>query len=346
VGLSREELIEKITKAPPIRALDPLSPSKSPLAEVSPQPDSDADSLEAFQPMPPNATESSTYSPSQTFSGVQDDVNALSLSVRTTSSYLGISSVMAVLRVIAWLDPEMQNIFTKSPNISAAPSRAVTSPSTPVEYEDFALHYDSGPPASAWEEIPFINAYFTFVHPFAPMIDETTFRNTYLSQKRSDSQWLLLLNVVLALGSAMDNPLEDKDHLKYYMRAQRYLTIESLGSAHLETVQALTLLGGLYLHYLQLPNQANALMGAALRLATALGLHRDYSESTTLAKNENMTSLTEHRHRVWWSLFCLDAWACSNLGRPSMGRMGHAISAKMPQQMIVGSVTDASRYQC
>src|SRR6202012_1373448 len=38
--------------------------------------------------------------------------------------------------------------------------------------------------------------------------------------------------------------------------------------------------------------------------------------------------------RIWWCTFMLDAWVGNTLGRPSMGRMSHAITAKPPQEPI------------
>lgn len=110
--------------------------------------------------------------------------------------------------------------------------------------------------------------------------------------------------------------------------------MDTLDSAHVETVQALAILSGFYLHYIQIPNQANALMGATLRVATMLGLHRDYSEGVGPAKAQKAASSIEMRRRIWWCTFMLDAWVGNTLGRPSMGRMSHAITAKPPQEPI------------
>ncbi|KAL8243662.1 hypothetical protein R6Q59_009920 [Mikania micrantha] len=336
LDLSREELVDLVLRESPKRHGQPTSPLTPSIDEVRSSFHPDAGSLDTFQPMPEEGSEASDQQPSKALQGVQDDVNALSLSVRTTTSYLGVSSVMAILRIIVWLDPEAQAVFKRTPEGSRSSSRAVTLPSSPNEMddEDDQSRDNSN---SAWDEIPHINAFFTFFHPMIPMLDEGTFRDIYITRKRSDSRWSFLLNIVLALGSAVNSADDGKSHRTYYRRAKRFVTLETLGMVHLETVQALALLSGYYLHYLQLPNQANSLMGATLRMATALGLHRDYSESIALSRKDKATTSIELRRRIWWCVFCLDSWASISLGRPSMGRTGHAVTARPPSQPIGNS---------
>jgi hypothetical protein len=333
--MSREQLIERLAKDSPLQP-QPQSPITPGLTEQTPVVSPDAANLEELQPMPEEGTDG-TESRASGVGGITDDINALSLSVRKSSSYLGISSVMAVLRVILWLDPGAQDFFTRTPDISNVPSREPsTSPDEGFESEMDSKSKDKAP--SAWSEIPLINAYFDYVHPFVPLIDEQYFRNTYIAQKRKDPRWLLLLNTVLALGGmAAASSCEDLGHMVYWKRASQHLTVETLGSVHIETVQALSLLGGYYLHYLNKPHVANNLMGATLRIATALGLHRDYPEAMKSKSSAKSAYTIEMRRRVWWNLFIMDAWHGAALGRPSMGRMTVAISAKQPQETIEGS---------
>ena len=99
-----------------------------------------------------------------------------------------------------------------------------------------------------------------------------------------------------------------------------HLNMSSFGSGHIYTVQALALYGGWLLHYLNKPNTASAVMGATLRMAVAMGLHRAqmprhypiYSQSA--GHSSIMT-----RIRTWWCIFCLDTWAAATLGRPGLG---------------------------
>lgn len=264
-GLPHEKLIEMITKNSPLN--EPLSPIPPSLDERQPPINPDAGSLEALQTMPEEAGDNSEYR-SGGVPGITDDVNALSLSIKKSSSYLGISSVTAVLRVIVWLDPESQSFFAKTPDRSAMASRQRSPPQEAIEHEH--KPQPKGSSSSAWDEIPLINAYFTYVHTFVPLIDEQTFRDTYITGSRSDDRWLLLLNTVLAMGSVAASTSEDVGHRIYYHRAKQFLNLDCLSTAHLEVIQALAILGGFYLHYIQQPTLANNLMGASLRMAVRI----------------------------------------------------------------------------
>lgn len=344
LNVSRERLLELIGQTSPGQ---PLSPTFSHGVDAKPSPPNpDAGSLEALQTMPEEASDGTDIK-SNGIPGISDDVNALSLSVKQSSSYLGISSVTAALRVILWLDPGAQSFFTKTPDRSIVASR---DHSPPFRASDTW----QGPPpsdiSSVWDEIPLINAYFVYVHAFVPLIEEQSFRETYTSGRRHDNRWLALLNVVLAMGSIAASTSDDRGHRIYYDRAMQNLGFDSLGSAHLETVQSLALLGGFYLHYIQQPNLAIALMGATLRLAITMGLHREYLDGRIQHSPTSRTSSVEMRRRIWWCVFNLDAWASANLGRPSMGRWGHAITAKPPQHIDVSLVSVTSKelatYRC
>ena len=326
--MSREKLLELLNQTSPASG-QPLSPTFSQAVDAKQSPPNpEAGSLEALQTMPEESSDA-TDTKSNGVPGISDDVNALSLSVKQSSSYLGISSVVAALRVICYLDLDAQSAFIKTPDRSALASR---DHSIPPEISDT----DPGT-INPWDEVPIINAYFVYVHAFVPLIEEQTFRETYMSGRRQDNRWLALLNVVLAMGSMAASTSDDKGHRVYYNRAMQYLGFDTIGSAHLETVQTLALLGGFYLHYIQQPNLAIAVMGATLRLATTLGLHREYLDGRTQHSPKSRTPSVEMRRRIWWCIFNLDAWACSNLGRPSMGRWGHAITVKSPQFVDVSS---------
>lgn len=337
-NLSREELLDLIAKANPYQLPEPLTPDQDDKHNVHP----DAGSLEQFQPQPEDLDDAFTRPGSQrTLTGISDEVNSLSLTGRESSSYLGISSVMAALRVILWLDPDSQNFInqaTEQYTYDASPSSSFSIPEHPSSTTP-----TGSPKPSVYEEPSLIDAYFAYVHPSTPLLDESTFRDTYATSSRADSRWLLLLNAVLAIGAIAASPNSASTyHIHYFSLAREQLTIDTLNSAHIETAQALALLSGIYLHYIGEPNLANSLMGATLRMATMLGLHRDFSEglgpAKSLAQDTSKASFSiEMRRRVWWSTFMLDTWAGSALGRPSMGRMSQAITAKHPTEAIDGS---------
>lgn len=297
----------------------------------------DAARLEQLQPVPDGITSTTDTSPSDV-RGLTDEVNALSLSVQTSTSFLGISSVAAALRVIFWLNADAQQLCTQALTESQGDdhnrdqgNQSASAMEHPPLYDNTIT--ESRPSSSLWEEVPLLRAYFAYIHPFAPVLDETNFRTTYMEGKRSDSRWLLLLNTVLALGSVADaSVVVPHDHQHYWQKASQHLNIQSLNSTHIETIQALSLIGGLYLHYINEPRLANSIMGAASRLAASLGLHRELAIQET-ARNAQYNQWIDVRRRTWWTLFILDAWAGYGLSRPGMRRLNEAVSVQAPTHL-------------
>lgn len=235
---------------------------------------------------------------------ISDDVNGLSLALDSKSSYLGISSISAVLRVIIHIAPGAKTLISQHA----------------VKAADM---YQEGPralkDALVTDEMLCIDAYFTHVHNSNPMLDEAQFRAKYMNGPHSDPPWIALLNMVLTMGSVAASEANNHAHFIFYQRAYPHLALENLGAGHLETVQALAILGGSYLHYLNKPNLATVVTGAALRMGLGLGLHREpIQSSAAVSKEANV--LFETRRRTWWSLFCYDTWGSTTLGRPSLGR--------------------------
>ncbi|KAK1593901.1 uncharacterized protein LY79DRAFT_551241 [Colletotrichum navitas] len=136
--------------------------------------------------------------------------------------------------------------------------------------------------------------------------------------------------MVCTLGSVASG--SDSLHVHYYKQARAHLDIDSLGSGNMESLQALCLLGGYYLHYRNSPNMAYAGLGAAHRVAIALGLHRK----------------PVPRRRTWWSLFCLDTWASMTLGRPTCDRWdGSTMDTLLPSSLLPDDHVAASlRASC
>lgn len=257
-----------------------------------------------------------------------DDVNALSLSVDRQASYLGASSIKAALMVMLKVQPSLRSSLT--PPLHSC-EMAQTMPTTKQPSSKLEVVKKERVPWS-WKGQTLIDAYFKRVHVFVPMLDEASFRADYLEGQRCDSPWLSILNTVFAMGSIAAMKSDDSSHLTYYTRAMEHLPLDALGSSHMETVQALALIGGYYLHYINRPNMANAVLGAAIRMASALGLHREgLVQTDSASSNSADASSAETRRRTWWSLFCLDTWATTTMGRPSFGRWGPAINIRVPE---------------
>jgi hypothetical protein len=348
VNLPREELLELALSTPAVTA----SPSTGATQGVSEAPlgSDGAESLEALEQAPP---EDPYWDEARKHlvrvQGISDDVNGLSMSVDRLSSYVGISSITAALKVIVRCAPHAKPLIAHNHQDTALQSRA-GSPPPDLADDPLAL-----PPPAHGQEL--IESYFERVHLFFPLIEERKFWSMYLYGHRKDSAWLALLNMVFALGSLASSTADNEDHYVYYNRARQQLSLESFGSGNLEVLQALAIMSGYYMHYLNRPNEAHSLMGATLRMATALGLHREYSEASKhdSARHLNVTTLgegdsisPEMRRRIWWSLFCLDSWASTTTGRPSLGRMGPSITVLPPgtANNVVRSTVSNQRLAC
>ena len=336
LNLPREKLLELTAKGfslPQGQAHHPASPANSGSIESHVSPISNENgNLESLQTVPDESSDNRSQNSNETANGISDDVNALSLSAKQPSSYLGISSIHAVLKVIVWLDPGSVSYLSRQS--ASGPSRDSAVDYSTRDTQPWQVQGVTQAPSPTHNHMPatdmqLLDAYFTYFQPFVPMIDENAFRETYLSGCRKDDRWLALLNIVFALGSIAACPADDASHETYYLRCKGHLGLDSLGSSHLETIQTLGLLGGYYLHYTSQPNLAYSLMGAALRMAAALGLHKEFTEGQS-DSNKNRLSSVDLKRRIWWSLFCLDTWGAMTLGRPSMGRLGPTITVKLP----------------
>ena len=265
--------------------------------------------------------------------GISDDINGLSLSVDNQSSYVGISSITAALKAVVRTAPVAKQYILHSYTETALPSRA-NSPRAPEHAHD-VLALPSSEVGYTLAE-----SYFSRVHPLMPMVDEDCFWNTYLYRTRSDGPWLGLMNMVFALGSLAASTCSNEEHLVYFHRARHHIDLEIYTGGNILIVQALGLLGGYYLHWLNRPNEANTVMGAAFRTATTLGLHREYSEASTQQHASSVPS--ELRRRTWWTLVLLDTWANMTTGRPSFGRISSAITVQPPALLEQWNITQNS----
>ncbi|KAI0133275.1 fungal-specific transcription factor domain-containing protein [Hypoxylon sp. NC0597] len=244
-----------------------------------------------------------------------DDINAINLATdHHRRSYLGVTSISAILRAVFRLCPSAkQRVAEQAKRWSENPIQ-----SQPVSFlsGDLSTHL--------LKEQRCIDFYFEHVHPIVPMLDEEDFRASYSLGQRRDLGWLGLMNMVITIGSIASG--SDTLHEQYYDQARTFLDLDNFGAGNLESLQALCLLGGLYLHYRNAPNMAYAVLGAAHRVAVALGLHRESRRRnvSTIETQRDSTptkvSRLETRRRTWWSLFCLDTWASMTLGRPTCGR--------------------------
>ncbi len=301
-----------------------------------------------------------------------DDVNALSFALDHQVSYLGISSIRAALLVMLKLRPSLRQIMAADSTPSVPRRPLVNMPmraENDVSNSDrrFSSTSDSVRPhrpsqtrTLSQQQLPkpafstrvawsrrgqaLVDAYFGTFHVYMPMLDEPTFRAEFAGAKRrEDEPWQALVNMVLALGSVAAARSDDQEaeHVVYYERAVSLLPLTALGSSHIETVQTLALMGGEYLHYVNRPNMANGVLGAAIRMAGALGLHKESLGGPPPSSIPAALRVAlETRRRTWWTLICVDTWATMLTGRPSFGRGELATSIVMPDGRVSENVHD------
>ena len=275
---------------------------------------------------------------------IADDVNALDMATENQRrSYLGVASMSATLNAIFKLCPcTRHHLATRQGTTGrvTATSNAVSSNSIAPVSTNLA------------REQRYIAFYFDTVHGITPLLNEEDFCATHAAGQRQDRSWLALLNMVLALGAISSG--SGSLHTYYYNQARCNMGFDCLGSGNLESLQALCLLGGYYLHYVNSPNMAYAVLGAAHRMAIALGLHRESASSNADSQSKEASNrpcnIVEQRRRIWWSLFCLDTWSGMTLGRPTCGRWDSGTmdtelpTLPSPPDFIISSLIASTRF--
>ncbi|EXJ75866.1 uncharacterized protein A1O5_00373 [Cladophialophora psammophila CBS 110553] len=255
---------------------------------------------------------------------VGDVVNGLALHQRP-GSYSRISSTGAFLHVLFSICPPAKQTFLDlGKSAFQKPKQLVirgSSKESPQAVQNVS------PVSSTLSSLPstqqiVVDAYFEQIHALVPVVDEARFREDFSTQQRTDDGWRALSSMVLALGSIAAG--DDQSHFIYHERARQVLGYNMFTSGNLEMLQALVLLSGLYLYYINSPNTAFLVMGTAFRMAIAIGLHREPARTIKLGQNPDEEALAlsraEVRRRTWWSLICANAWQGLLLHRPRVGR--------------------------
>lgn len=156
-----------------------------------------------------------------------------------------------------------------------------------------------------------IDAYFRGYHLSYPIIHEPTFRAQYsevIPQPHGRS-WHVLAYIVATIGVyTSSGTLNDLD-LSLFAHAKSLLAFDLLETGNLSLVQALTLISN-YQQKRGKPNSGYNYLGLAVRMATGLGLHKEFA-------GWNISPLKmEIRRRVWWALCVFDVGATITFSRP------------------------------
>lgn len=333
--LTREQLLNtllfdrmdhssQVSQTPPGTAL--ISQAQ---AEIDNDTHGEESCLEVLESIPVQSDPNSEYG-QDLVDSISDDVNSL-YPVAQSRCYPGVSSIRAVIKVIILIDPGSLSYLSSKPKAQVQFNQAPNFRDRASGNHSSLISHSSGFSAGTIQEdtlldfsagLELIGAFFDRIHPLFPILDESGFRAMYQSGNRHDDRWKALLNTVLALGSISLRPAGDRSHVGYFQHAKAVIGLQYFAHPHIESVQTLGLMAGHYLHYISQPHLAYSLMGVAVRMAAALGLHKEQCNSSGPS--------ADLRRRVWWSLFCLDTFGCMTLGRPTFGRFGPSIGIKPP----------------
>ncbi|CAL5872177.1 uncharacterized protein PFLUO_LOCUS6435 [Penicillium psychrofluorescens] len=181
-----------------------------------------------------------------------------------------------------------------------------------------------------------VRLYFKDVHPDFPLFHRGTFAEeyeTYMSTERYYQQptkasmhvpsstvpepgWLGCLHMMIAFGS-LSSPSDFPPNLdltslsQHCVRLTRQLLPHLISRCTLSNIRALLLLS-LFLHNHNERNAAWNLVGTAMRLSFAVGLHRASDNGLHFRPMER-----EVRKRVFCTLYSFEQFLASSLGRPS-----------------------------
>ncbi|CCM04446.1 uncharacterized protein FIBRA_06626 [Fibroporia radiculosa] len=187
-----------------------------------------------------------------------------------------------------------------------------------------------------------INLYFTYVHPFFPVIHKQYFMSDFSTSQSMDSQHcagrpaaitkrmqkmnkLLLLAMFSIAARFWDNKLpgsqsEDmlNEGVSYAMRARQILN-NIYQFSQPSTVQALLLLG-IREFGIGSMEQGWLYSGMALRMAIDLGMNRNADKWTSNGRELFTPVEKQRRKQIWWSCCMTDKLSAMWMGRPIMFR--------------------------
>lgn len=202
--------------------------------------------------------------------------------------------------------------------------------------------------------------YFDQVHPDFPLFHRAMFLNDFeqhfVARMRSkqasnseirndksaelDDGWLICLHMIIVFGCILQRSLTTNHaQINYESLQIECWNISRAGLVRLTTmcvpshVQALLLMS-LYLHGINERNASWVLVGCAVRIGVAIGLHRtDLHSSFSLIERET-------RKRIWCTLYGFEQFLCLSLGRPS-AIDDEEVKARAPSDEIMTSSSGA-----
>lgn len=153
--------------------------------------------------------------------------------------------------------------------------------------------------------------YFDSVHWFSLVILEPKFRQRLLAIKDgcvfpAEQPFLVLLSMILCMASWYKsktyNEAESKEMRLWsndLLKIVESRLADVMDQHSMAAVQTCILLGSHHVYHGR-PNLSFALLGAAVKISQAMGLHRDSARQDSLD--------VEERKRVWWTIYTWDRY--------------------------------------
>ncbi|KAI7778611.1 fungal-specific transcription factor domain-containing protein [Diaporthe eres] len=229
---------------------------------------------------------------------VPDGMASLPVSEKE-AGYLGVASGAALLRI---MEPKKIRRNSRSRTHRTSSSSFTT------------LGLCSAPDPNRHIGDAMLDAYFRRYHLSYPIIHEATFRAQYAEviPQPHGKCWQILAYTIAAIGvyTSSDTASNSLD-LDLFAQARSMLSFDHLELGNLTLVQALTLISN-YQQKRDKPNSGYNYLGLAVRMATGLGLHKEFT-------GWKISPLQmEIRRRVWWSLCVFDVGATITFSRPTV----------------------------
>ncbi|KAF9984279.1 hypothetical protein BGZ75_004133 [Mortierella antarctica] len=160
-----------------------------------------------------------------------------------------------------------------------------------------------------------IDCYFTFIHPYMPVLHKPTFMRQYRNPDPQMRPPGVLLNAMFAIASRYSTHPEivgtDPESFgdEYFNRAKRLIDYE-YELPRQSSIQALLLMTIYRFTSAKSGGRVWVMLGMAIRMAQDMGMHRS-SARWHLPPLE-----TELRKRLWWACYVMDRWSSCCMGRP------------------------------
>lgn len=161
---------------------------------------------------------------------------------------------------------------------------------------------------------PLVDAFFDIIHSDFPVLHEGSFRESYeiwsATVSTTDPAWLCALVCVLILSHRVAPITVSNETERRWWRYVQALLPAVLFTTNLSTIQAL-MLSALHLHNTNHRDACWNLTGTAIRVAFAIGLHRDD------VKHLQGPLRRELGKQLWWTLYAFELMQVSSYDRPS-----------------------------